>query len=145
MGLINIKERILALQAKEIIDAPGKIPDTDNLIYEIGTHQEQIFDQPIAGPKAENTPNKYTRIINTIKTNKEGIKNYKKRKKQTTKELQNILYPKTKTVLSKDIYFCKNPKTTSLNFLIANGLLPIFQLKHVYSAEQRKRLYHISS
>ena len=35
-SLINLKERIEAIQTKELIQAEDQLPETDDLIYELG-------------------------------------------------------------------------------------------------------------
>ena len=39
LGLINIKERIQAIQALEYLQANQQSPETDNVLFEVGLHQ----------------------------------------------------------------------------------------------------------
>ena len=97
LNLINLKERIEAIKIKELIQAEDQLPETDDLIYEIGIKQKTLFGKLIPGPKSEITGPKYRENINRIEIEKEAIKNYKSRKKKLKAgEIQQVIFPKRK-------------------------------------------------
>ena len=51
LNLINVKERIIAIKTKLIIEAIEQKPETDNIIYQLSTFAEKIYDKKIIGPK----------------------------------------------------------------------------------------------
>ena len=127
LDLINLKERITTLKAQAIIDAGTQSPESDNIIYEIGTKQKTIFRKSLSGPKQE-IPDKEThKIIKLIEKPKEEIDNYKKKKKHIKrKDIQALLLPKENGLMCKEIFQSKNLKLISINYLNKYSLLPLF-------------------
>ena len=58
LNLINLMERIDSLKIKQILEADTQIPETDNIIYTIGTKDKIIYDRKISGPKKKRTQKK---------------------------------------------------------------------------------------
>ena len=42
LGLINVEERIQAIQALEYLQANQQLPETDNVLFEVGLHQKTL-------------------------------------------------------------------------------------------------------
>ena len=53
LNLINIKERIIAIKTKLILEAIDQKPETDNVIYQLGTCKKKIPEKKIPGQKKE--------------------------------------------------------------------------------------------
>ena len=52
--------------------------------------------------------------------------NYRTRKKKIkTSDIHKILYPKEKTLISNTIFIPENPKSISMNYLVAYEILPV--------------------
>ena len=133
LGLINLKERIEAIKLKEILQAENQIPESDNIIYNLGTKQKTIYGKLFPGPKAEEALPQYKQAIRHIEKEKENIKNYKTRKKKMrTKDVQNIIFPKDEVHMYKEIFDSKDPKLTSLNYQILYSLLPTTGNNHCF-------------
>ena len=47
LGLINIKERIQAIHALKYLQANKRLPETDNVLFEVGLHLVSI-NQPLS-------------------------------------------------------------------------------------------------
>ena len=102
-------ERIDSLKIKQILEADTQIPETDNIIYTIGTKDKIIYDRKISGPKKEKNTEEEERLIKKMVENEINLKNYKKRHKQyRTKDIQNIIYPKEKRYYCKDLFEAKD-------------------------------------
>ena len=144
LGLINIKERIKTLQIKETLEADKKRPETDDILYAVGTQDTILYDQSFSGPKKENNSTKEKETIKIIIDKKEEIKNYKKRHKITkTKDLQNIFFPKEKRYYFKEIFYVKEPKLISINYQIVHDLLPIRNNPCYFCNYQNESITHI--
>ena len=144
LGLINVKERIKTLQIKETLDADTKRPETDNILYTVGTQDKILYDQSIPGPKKENNPTKEKEMIKILIDKKEDIKNYKKRHKiAKTKDIQNILFPKEKRYYFKEIFYAKEPKLISINYQTVHDLLPIMNNPCYFCNYQNESITHI--
>ncbi len=48
LGLINLKERII-----EILRAAKNLPEADNIIYDVGTKQQEVYRKTLNGPKSD--------------------------------------------------------------------------------------------
>ena len=133
LNLINIKERIIAIKAKEIIEAIDNTPETDNIIYELSTNQRKIYKIDIKGPRAEYTPHKLKQIIKTIEPKIEIIRNYKKRhKKLETKALEKILFSKQTINNYQEIIQSDEPKLIEINYKIKHQILPVTSYINCY-------------
>ena len=103
MNLINLEERIQTLKTKLILEADQQIPETDDIIYMVGTNDKKIYDMKFDGPKQAINTDYEKSFLNLIIQNEQALKNYKKRHKEyITKDLQSILFPKRRgTTLEK--------------------------------------------
>ena len=50
LNLINLEERIQTLKTKQILEVHQQIPETDDIIYMVGTNNKQIYDMKFDGP-----------------------------------------------------------------------------------------------
>ena len=88
LGLINVKERIQAIQALEFLKADMQKPETDNLLFEAGWKQKALYGRMFHGGKSEKAKDIITVIcykideINRFKTNHKSVK---------AKNIQDIL------------------------------------------------------
>ena len=80
LGLINIKERIKTLQIKETLEADTKRPETDDILYTVGTQDKILYDQSFPGTEKRKQPNKRKR--NYKNTHRQKGR-YKKLQKET--------------------------------------------------------------
>ena len=145
LNLINVKERIETLQMIELIEAVNKMPETDNLMYEIGIHQQKLFEKQLIGPKAEETPDKIHKLIKKITPKMEQIRNYKKRhKKVATKNIQAIIFEKEKVKNFNEILIADEPKLISINYKIKHEILPIMNsIPCLFCKGQPESIEHI--
>ena len=124
LNLINLTEHINSLKIKQILEADTQIPETDNIIYTIGTKDKIIYDGKISGPKKEKNTEEEERLIKKIVDNEISLKNYKKRHKQyRTKDIQNMIYPKRGTIIKK-FFEAKEPKLVSRNYQMVHNYYP---------------------
>ena len=67
-GLINIRERIRAIQALEYLQANQQLPETDNVLFEVGLHQKTLYGRTVVvkGAKSSKSPLKQKIIINLL-------------------------------------------------------------------------------
>ena len=142
LGLINIKERIQAIHALEYLQANKRLPETDNVLFEVGLHQKTIYGTVVA--KGANAPQTKELIILLIK-NINNINQYTATHKIVKpKNIQDILFPKNKINYFTEIYIPLEPKLVSINYLVLHNLLPIrggsecklckgieYELKHI--------------
>ena len=77
LNLINISDRINTLKIKQILEADKQLPETDNIIYMVGTKDEKVYGKKISGPKTEINTEKKKALIRKIEENKQNIMNYK--------------------------------------------------------------------
>ena len=144
LGLINIKDRIKTLQIRETLEADTKRPETDDILYTVGTQDKILYDQSFTGPKKENNSAKEKEIIKILIDKKEDLKNYKKRHKVTkTKDIQNILFPKEKRHYFKEIFYAKEPKLISINYQTVHDLLPIRNNPCYFCKTENESIKHI--
>ena len=144
LGLINITERLKTIQIKEFLEAATKKTETDNILYTVGTHDNLIYDQTFLGPKAENNTEREKEIIKLLIDKKEDIKNFKTRHKiTTTKNIQDILYPKEKRHYFKEIFKAQEPKLISLNYKIVHNLLPFKDNSCYFCNSNTENIKHI--
>ena len=116
--LINLKERIQAIKVKEMVEAGSQVPETDDLIYAVGTKQNLIYGKIFLGPKTEFVNRKDEKIIHHIEREKENLTNCKTRKnKLARKDIQDIIFPKKERQAFQEISDNKNPKLISINYL----------------------------
>ena len=142
LGLINIKERIQAIHALEYLQANKRLPETDNVLFEVGLHQKTIYGTVVA--KGANAPQTKELIILLLK-NINNINQYTATHKIVKpKNIQDILFPKNKINYFTEIYIPLEPKLVSINYLVLHNLLPIrggsecklckgieYELKHI--------------
>ena len=100
LELIDLAERIKTLKIQAILNAGDQSPESDNIIYEVGTQQITIYDRTFTGARIEIPKAKTNEYIKLIKKSKEKLTNYKRRKK-ITKDIQDIIFPKQKTHIQK--------------------------------------------
>ena len=133
LNLINIKSRVEAIKAKEILEAIYNIPETDNIIYEVSTYQRKLYNTQICGPKADPIPKKTMKIIKILEPKMEIVKNYKKRHKNLkTKELERLLFPQEKITNYNTIIQTKEAKLIEVNYKTKYGILPITSYVNCY-------------
>ena len=124
LGLINIEERVQAIKVKELLQAGDNRPETDDLIYDIGLKQHLILDKGHTGPKSETLNKNIKNETKKLEENIVELKNYKKRKKKMkTKDIHEIIFTK-QDQYNQTLFIPNEPKGISINFLIANNLLP---------------------
>ena len=144
LELINTKDRIKKLQIRETLEADTKRPETDDILYTVGTQDKVLYDQSFPGPKKENIPAKEKQIIKILIDKKEDIKNYKRRHKVTkTKDIQNILFLEEKRYYFKEIFYAKEPKLISINYQTVHDLLPIINNPCYFCNTQNESIKHI--
>ena len=120
MGLINPTERIRCIKLMEYLNAKTQMPETDNLVYEVGTMQKLLHGTDFKRAKSsERNPELLLLIwnLNKITNFKASHKDFK------PKDLQNIIFPKTKITYFLEIYEAEEPKLISINYLMLHGLL----------------------
>ena len=126
LGLINIEERIKAIKARDLIEIEEEIIEKDDLFYELGTKQHIVAGRISTGPKTEIMRKDLKHIIKDVEKNQEDIVNYRTRKKKIkTSDIHKILYPKEKTLIPNTIFIPENPKSISINYLVAYEILPV--------------------
>ena len=126
LGLINIEEKIKAIKARDLIEIEDEIIEKDDLFYELGTKQHIVAGRISTGPKAEIMRKDLKHIIKDIEKSQEDIVNYRTRKKKIkTSDIHKILYPKEKTLIPNTIFIPENPKSISINYLVAYEILPV--------------------
>ena len=130
LNLINIKERILAIKTKLTMEAFEQKPETDNIIYQLGTHAENFFKTKIIGPKKEIIHEKIKPIITKINQYQKNIKNFKKRHKRPmkAKDYHRIIFPKEIKDIDGNIFQAIEPKLVSTNYLTMYNLLPFINM-----------------
>ena len=144
LNLINLEDRIQTLKTKQILEADQQIPETDDIIYMVGTNDKKIYDIKFDGPKQAINTDYKKKLLNLIIQNEQALKNYKKRhKKYVTKDLQSIIFPKEKRHYFGEIFNAKEPKLVSLNYLIVHGLLPIRNNKCYFCKTENESIKHI--
>ena len=98
LGLINIKERIQAIHALEYLQANKQLPETDNVLFEVGLHQKTLYGMVVA--KGANGPQTKELIILLLK-NINKINQYTATHKIVKpKNIQDILFPTKKLITS---------------------------------------------
>ena len=120
IGLINPTERIRCIKLMEYLNAKTQMPETDNLVYEVGTMQKLLYGTDFKRAKSsERNPELLLLIwnLNKITNFKASHKDFK------PKDLQNIIFPKTKITYFLEIYEAEEPKLISINYLMLHGLL----------------------
>ena len=85
LNLIDARNRIEALKIKDIIQADRKLPEMDNITYEIGTHQQIICKHRL---KSGNTSSYIQALVRNI--TEIGKYKYKCVKLET---IQEIMFP----------------------------------------------------
>ena len=120
MGLIHVKERIRSMQLLEYLKADTQMPESDNLVFEVGTMQKRLYGADFKRAKSSETKPELLLLlyhIDKINTFKKSHKYFK------SKDLQGIIYPKEKITYFKEIYQADEPKLISINYLMLHGLL----------------------
>ena len=133
MALINPTERIRCIKLMEYLNAKTQMPETDNLVYEVGTMQKILYGNDFKRAKSsERNPELLLLIwnLNNITNFKASHKDFK------PKDLQNIILPKTKITYFLEIYEAKEPKLISINYLMLHGLLSFRGNKMCYLCKQ---------
>ena len=127
LNLINVGERIESIKAKQILDSEYQLPETDNIIYNIGIKQKKIYGKTFTGPK-KLTPNmeiKY--IVDKLENKIKVLQNYKTRKKIiTTKILHNILFSKENTNYHPELFIPIETKLKSNNYAMLHNVALFF-------------------
>ena len=125
LNLINLRERIETIKAKQILDSELQIPESDNIIYQVGVKQHKIYSKQFPGPKSLTPHSKLRHTVTMLEQNILVIRNFKTRKKKfTTKDLQSILFPKQKRHYYKENLQAVEQKLKSCNYLIVHNLGP---------------------
>ena len=120
MGLINISERIRSIQLLEFLKADVQMPESDNLVFEIGTMQKSLYGVDLKRAKSSEIKPELLLLIYHI----DKINTFRNsHKKFTSKNLQDILFPREKIKYFKEIYTADEPKLISTNYLMVHGLL----------------------
>ena len=142
LGLINVKERIQAIQALEYLQANQQLPETDNVLFEVGLHQKTLYGSVVVkGANAHQTKE----IINLLVKDINKVNQYTTTHKIVKpKNIEDILSPKDKINYFTEIYIPLEPKLVSINYLVLHNLLPIrggsecklckgieYELKHI--------------
>ena len=103
LGLINVKERIQAIQALEYLQANQQLPETDNVLFEVGLHQKTLYGSVVVkGANAHQTKE----IINLLLKDINKVNQYTATHKIVKpKNIQDILFKiffsqKTKLITS---------------------------------------------
>ena len=123
LGLINIKERTQAIQALEYLQANQQIPETDNVLFEVGLHQKTLYGTVVV--KGANAP-QTKELINLLLKDINKINQYTATHKIVKpKNIQDILFPQNKINYLTEIYIPLEPKLISINYLVLHNLLPI--------------------
>ncbi len=145
LNLINIKERIETLKIKQILDSENQLPESDNIIYELGHKQKTIFNKNYIGPKIEIIPTHIKKSLAKLEPKIEIIRNYKQRHKNLpTKTLQGIIFEEPEVTVYKETLQNNNPKLTAINYLTAQGLLPIYNaVKCFFCKMEQETIDHI--
>ena len=92
LGLINVKERIQAIQALEYLQANQQHPETDNVSFEVRLHQKTLYRTVVV--KGANTP-QTKEVINLLLKDINKINQYTATHKTVKpKNIQDILFPK---------------------------------------------------
>ena len=142
LGLINIKERIQSIHALEYLQANKQLPETDNVLFEVGLHQKTIYGTVVAkGANASQTKELIILLLKNINKINQYTATHKIVK---PKNIQDILFPKNKINYFTEIYIPLEPKLVSINYLVLHNLLPIrggsecklckgieYELKHI--------------
>ena len=93
LGLINLTERLQAINILELLNAASQRPESDNIIYEIGIKQMAIYGTNYVGSKSEETND----IIKLLEENINEINKFRILRKTTKpKDIQKIIIPKDK-------------------------------------------------
>ena len=111
MGLINPTERIRCIKLMEYLNAKTQMPETDNLVYEVGTMQKLLYGTNFKRAKSsERNPELLLLIwnLNKITNFKASHKDFK------PKDPQNIIFPKIKITYFLEIYEAEEPKLISI-------------------------------
>ena len=91
LGLINVKERIQAIQALEYLQANQQLPETDNVLFEVGLHQKTLYGMVVV--KGANAP-QTKELINLLLKDINKINQYTAAHKIVKpKNIQDILFP----------------------------------------------------
>ena len=113
-------ENFNAKQAVEYLKADTQMPESDNLVFEVGTMQKRLYGADFKRAKTSETKPELLLLlyhIDKINTFKKSHKYFK------SKDLQGIIYPKEKITYFKEIYQADEPKLISINYLMLHGLL----------------------
>ena len=138
LGLINVKERIQAIQALELVKADMQKNETDNLLFEVGWKQKAWYGRMFQGGKSKKA--KY--IITVICDKIDEIERFKMNHKSVkAKNIQDILFPKRKMTFFKEIYDPIEPKLMLHGLLLIRGNSPCNLCK---SVRRQKMVYTIS-
>ena len=92
IGLINPTERIRCIKLMEYLNAKRQMPETDDLVYKVGTMQNLLYGTDFKRAKSsERNPELFLLIWNLNK-----ITNFKASHKYfKPKDLQNIIFSNT--------------------------------------------------
>ena len=108
LGLINVKERIQAIQALEYLQANQQLPETDNVLFEVGLHQKTLYGTVVV--KGANAP-QTKELINLLLKDINKINQYTATHKIVKpKNIQDILLAKNKINYFTEIYIPLEPK-----------------------------------
>ena len=84
MNLINVKKIILTIESHLIINSSDQRPETDEVIYQLGTHRLALCEEKIIGPTAETIENGTKEIVQMLILHQKEVKKFKTRKKTKT-------------------------------------------------------------
>ena len=121
LGLINVKERIQAIQVLEYLQANQQLPEMDNVLFKVGLHQKTLYwTVVVKGANAHQTKE----IINLLLKDINKVNQYTTTHKIVKpKNIQDILFPKNKNNYFSEIYIPLEPKLVSINYLVLHNLL----------------------
>ena len=124
LGLINIKERIIAIKYFTILKSKDHIPEADDIIYELGTRCLKVFGDRFAGPSSFNRNSShedyYSELFKLFKDNKIKFNN-----KTKPKDIEAQI-KKDNSIAFKQLFGSKDPRLISINYVVAYRLLPIW-------------------
>ena len=89
LDLVSLKERIQSIKGKAMTAAESQIPETDYLMYAVGTKQKLIYGKIFLGPKMESSSTK--RIEKLFTTSRERRKSSKTTKLEKRNQQQSII------------------------------------------------------
>ena len=124
LGLIDIKARISAIKYFSILKSGDQVPETDDIIYELGTRCLKVFGAVFPGPSSfeRKSPHEayYDKLYKSFNNNELEFNEKTKPKHIEAKFKEDHSIPFRKLFGSKD------PRLISINYEIAYRLLPIW-------------------